>query len=66
MDGSLAPVDCTIYDVLDVLPPNLRGQPAAQPVLTLRERIWPASRRVASPVQPGRAARAATWRITTT
>jgi cyclopropane-fatty-acyl-phospholipid synthase len=37
MDGGLTPVDCTIYDVLDVLCTNLSAETSSQPVVRLRQ-----------------------------
>src|SRR5579875_3279820 len=46
MDGTVQPLDCGIYDVLDVLTANLAATVNAHPALKLRERIGLYSRRL--------------------
>src|SRR5665213_2064528 len=36
MDGSLVPVDCSIYDVLDLLVTNLTSETSSNPIIQLR------------------------------
>jgi cyclopropane-fatty-acyl-phospholipid synthase len=47
MDGTLQPVDCTIYDVLDVLMTNQISQTGRIPMLGLREWSGRMTRRIA-------------------
>jgi cyclopropane-fatty-acyl-phospholipid synthase len=47
MDGTLNPVDCTIYDVLDVLMTNVGSQTARVPLMRLREWSGRVTRRLA-------------------
>jgi len=46
MDGGLVPVDCTIYDVLDVLMLNATARPQQLPMLQLRTALRRAIRRL--------------------
>jgi cyclopropane-fatty-acyl-phospholipid synthase len=47
MDGGLAPVGCTIYDVLEVLMSNQSAQKGGNPIVEIREAVGVATRRIA-------------------
>ena len=47
MNGTLTPVDCTIYDVLDVLMTNQGSETGGAPRMALRERLGRMTRRIA-------------------
>ena len=57
MDGSLVPVDGTIYDVLDLLITNLTSQTSSKPVIQLRYALARLTRRLAQFNPAGRARR---------
>jgi cyclopropane-fatty-acyl-phospholipid synthase len=57
MDGTVRPVDCGIYDVLDVVTTNLAATESAHPALRLRHRLGLASRRLNQFNPAGRARR---------
>jgi cyclopropane-fatty-acyl-phospholipid synthase len=47
MDGSLVPVGCGIYEVLDVLIANLMAEESSNPILRFRQALGKATRRLA-------------------
>ncbi len=47
MDGTLTPVDCTIYDVLDVLTTNQGSENGGLPLMAMRESVGRMTRRIA-------------------
>ncbi len=47
MDGTLSPVDCSIYDVLDVLMTNTGSQTRALPLVSQRQWLGRVTRRIA-------------------
>jgi cyclopropane-fatty-acyl-phospholipid synthase len=57
MDGSLVPVDGTIYDVLDLLVTNLTSETSSNPVVGLRHALARLTRRIAQFNPAGRARR---------
>jgi cyclopropane-fatty-acyl-phospholipid synthase len=57
MDGGLAPVDCNVYDVLEVLIANLTARTGGNPVVRIREAIGLVTRRIAQFNPAGRARR---------
>ena len=57
MDGGLAPVGCSIFELLDVLTANLTAQRGGNPVVWLREVIGLMTRRIAQFNPAGRARR---------
>ncbi len=57
MDGSVAPVDCTIYDVLDVLLTNLMAETSRKPFIRARLALQRLTRRLAQFNPAGRARR---------
>jgi len=46
MDGGLVPVDCPIYDVLDVLMTNLMAEKSGKPIVQARDAIRLVTRRI--------------------
>ncbi|HET9018472.1 MAG TPA: cyclopropane-fatty-acyl-phospholipid synthase family protein, partial [Acetobacteraceae bacterium] len=46
MDGGLVPVDCPVYDVLDVLMGNLAAEKSGKAIVQLREAMRRATRRI--------------------
>ncbi len=57
MDGGLVPVDCNIYDVLDVLTANLVAENGGHGMVKLREKLGLLTRRIAQFNPAGRARR---------
>ncbi len=57
MDGGLKPVDCPIYDVLDVLIANLMAEKSGKAIVRLRDAMRLVTRRVAQFNPAGRARR---------
>jgi cyclopropane-fatty-acyl-phospholipid synthase len=57
MDGSLAPVDCTIYDVLDVLLTNFMAEKSRKPFIMARMALQRLMRRLAQFNPAGRSRR---------
>ena len=57
MDGGLVPVDCPIYDVLDVLMSNQAAENSSKAILQLRESVRKVTRRIAQFNPAGRARR---------
>jgi cyclopropane-fatty-acyl-phospholipid synthase len=57
MAGGLVPIDCTIYDVLEVLVTNLMAETSDQPIVRLRSAIAHLTRRIAQFNPAGRARR---------
>jgi cyclopropane-fatty-acyl-phospholipid synthase len=57
MDGSVAPVDCTVYDVLDVLLTNLMAETSRKPFIRARLALQRLTRRLAQFNPAGRSRR---------
>ncbi len=57
MDGTLVPVDCTIYDVLDVLMTNAEARPDGLPMMQIRTALRHLWRRLAQFNPAGRSRR---------
>ncbi|MDA8252298.1 MAG: cyclopropane-fatty-acyl-phospholipid synthase [Rhodospirillales bacterium] len=57
MDGGLVPVDCRIYDVLDVLVANLMAEKSGKAIMHVRDAIRLVTRRIAQFNPAGRARR---------
>jgi cyclopropane-fatty-acyl-phospholipid synthase len=47
MDGTLVPIDCNIYEVLDVLVSNLVSEASGHTIMKLREAVGRVTRRIA-------------------
>jgi cyclopropane-fatty-acyl-phospholipid synthase len=57
MDGGMLPVDCTIYELLDMFGANLMAETSSQPMIRLREVMARMTRRLAQFNPAGRARR---------
>jgi cyclopropane-fatty-acyl-phospholipid synthase len=57
MDGSIAPVDCTVYDVLDVLLTNLMAETSSKRLIRARIALQKLTRRIAQFNPAGRSRR---------